>query len=130
MQPDQEELSQGDALNGPGFLADCEALLATEIFSSKWAVVVLFALSTGPKRPMELVAVSGGLSRKVLFDTLKRLQDYGLVSRAAHQGPVRRVEYGLTPLGLTLKKPIDAMTEWARHHGTAVMEARESPAAS
>jgi DNA-binding HxlR family transcriptional regulator len=118
------------ALNGPGFLADCEALVATEIFSSKWAVVVLFALLTGPKRPMELVALSGGLSRKVLFETLRRLHEYGLVSREAHGGSARRVDYTLTPLGLTLQGPIAAMTEWARRHGGAAMQAREAGAAS
>ena len=113
-------------MNGPGFLADCEALVATEIFSSKWAVVVLFALSSGPKRPMDLVAVSGGLSRKVLFQTLKRLQEYGLVSRLVLDGPARRVEYHLTSLGLTLRDPIDALTEWARQYGARAMQAREA----
>jgi DNA-binding HxlR family transcriptional regulator len=117
-------------MNGPGFLADCDALVATEIFSSKWAVVVLFALSTGPKRPMDLVSLSGGLSRKVLFETLKRLQEYGLVSREAHGGSARRVEYSLTSLGLTLRDPINALTEWARQHGGAAMQARESIMAS
>ncbi|MEU7641273.1 MULTISPECIES: winged helix-turn-helix transcriptional regulator [unclassified Streptomyces] len=109
--------------SGSVFLADCPARLAIEIIADKWAVVVLFALSRQPCRHGELVDLIGGISRKVLTQTLRRLQGYGLVDRHAEAG---KVEYVLTDLGRTLVQPIAVLTEWAHEHGGAVMEFQES----
>lgn len=106
---------------GGVFLADCPARLAIEIITNKWAVVVLFALSRKPCRHGELVDLIGGISRKVLTQTLRRLQGYGLVERRAYAEAPPRVEYALTGLGLTLVEPIAALTDWARSHGEAVV---------
>ncbi|MBI0380893.1 helix-turn-helix transcriptional regulator [Streptomyces albiflaviniger] len=78
-----------------------------------------------PRRHGELVDLIGGISRKVLTQTLRRLQGYGLVDRHAEGG---RVEYVLTDLGRTLVEPIAVLTEWAHVHGGAVVEFQESQA--
>ncbi|MET9612096.1 winged helix-turn-helix transcriptional regulator [Kitasatospora indigofera] len=106
---------------GSVFLADCPARLAVEIITDKWAVVVLFALSRGPCRHGELVGLVGGISRKVLTQTLRRLQGYGLVERRTYPEAPPRVEYSLTDLGLTLVEPIAVLTDWARSYGGAVV---------
>jgi DNA-binding HxlR family transcriptional regulator len=106
---------------GTVFLADCPARLAIEIIASKWAVVALFALSNGPLRHGELVELIGGVSRKVLTQTLRRLQDNGLVERRAYAEAPPRVEYSLTELGATLREPIAVLTEWARSNGEAIV---------
>ncbi|WP_328608963.1 helix-turn-helix transcriptional regulator [Amycolatopsis sp. NBC_00345] len=111
------------AYSGSVFLADCPARLAIEIIADKWAVVVLFALSRAPCRHGELVGLIGGISRKVLTQTLRRLQGYGLVDRHAAGG---KVEYALTGLGRTLVEPIGVLTEWAHVHGGAVVEFRDA----
>ncbi|MGW4895399.1 winged helix-turn-helix transcriptional regulator [Kitasatospora sp. NPDC004240] len=111
---------------GDVFLADCPARLAVDIITSKWAVVVLFALSREPRRHGELVDLIGGISRKVLTQTLRKLQGYGLVERRAYAEAPPRVEYGLTPLGLTLVEPIAALTDWARSYGEAVVDFQEA----
>ncbi|MGW5444404.1 winged helix-turn-helix transcriptional regulator [Streptomyces asiaticus] len=113
------------AYSGSVFLSDCPARLAIEIIADKWAVVVLFGLSREPRRHGELVDLIGGISRKVLTQTLRRLQGYGLVDRHAEGG---RVEYVLTDLGRTLVEPIAVLTEWAHVHGGAVVEFQESQA--
>jgi DNA-binding HxlR family transcriptional regulator len=110
---------------GNAFLADCPALLAIELLASKWAVVTLFALTEGPLRHGELVELSGGISRKVLTQTLRRLQDNGLVERRAYAEAPPRVEYGLTELGRTLEEPIRMLTAWARDHGETIADLQE-----
>ncbi|MFH8469165.1 winged helix-turn-helix transcriptional regulator [Streptomyces sp. NPDC017991] len=99
--------------------------MAIEIISSKWAVVTLFALTDGPLRHGELVELIGGVSRKVLTQTLRRLQDNGLIERRAYAEAPPRVEYGLTELGRTLEEPIRRLTEWARANGEAVVAFHE-----
>lgn len=110
---------------GTVFLADCPARTALEILSDKWAAVTLFALQDGPRRHGALVALIGGVSRKVLTQTLRRLQSVGLIEREVFAEAPPRVEYSLTALGHTLDEPIRMLTDWAREHGEAVLESRE-----
>ncbi|MFH7339325.1 helix-turn-helix domain-containing protein [Streptomyces hygroscopicus] len=111
-------------VNGATSLADCPTRLAVEIISDKWAVLALFGLSREPRRHGELVDLIGGVSRKVLTQTLRRLQRYGLVDRHA-EGP-RRVEYRLTDLGRTLVEPIEVLTDWAREYGGDIADFQEA----
>ncbi|MFD5918014.1 winged helix-turn-helix transcriptional regulator [Kitasatospora sp. NPDC058201] len=111
---------------GTVFLSDCPARLAVEVIAGKWAVVTLFALSDGPLRHGELVELIGGVSRKVLTQTLRRLQDHGLVERRTYAEAPPRVEYGLTELGRTLEEPIALLTEWARSNGEAIVAFHEA----
>lgn len=106
------------------FLADCPTRLAVEIISGKWSVLVLHALSKEPRRHGELVSLIGGVSRKVLTQTLRRLRDYGLVER--HSETPRHIEYRLTDLGQTLIDPIEGLTTWARDHGDAIVDFHEA----
>ncbi|WP_410662176.1 winged helix-turn-helix transcriptional regulator [Amycolatopsis sp. lyj-84] len=112
--------------SGDLFLADCPARLAVEVIADKWTVVVLAGLSEGPVRHGELVDLIGGISRKVLTQTLRRLEAHGLVRRHAYAEAPPRVEYELTPLGATLIDPIHILTEWARANGDAVLEALDA----
>lgn len=108
------------------FLADCRARLAFDLLSNTWNAVLLWALRDGPLRPVELRARIGGISSKVLTETLRRLQFNGLVERHPEPGAPPRVTYELTPLGKTLLGPIDAFGAWAFEHGDEVMAAQES----
>ncbi|QIS73451.1 helix-turn-helix transcriptional regulator [Streptomyces sp. DSM 40868] len=78
-----------------------------------------------PCRPGALRGRIGGISPKVLTETLRRLEFNGLVTRRAYGGAPPRVEYELTSLGRTLLGPIDAFGAWAFEHGDEVMAAQE-----
>jgi DNA-binding HxlR family transcriptional regulator len=91
-------------------------------------VLVLFGLSQQPRRHGELAGLIGGISRKVLTQTLRRLQQYGLVERQAETP--RRVEYRLTDLGRTLVEPIEVLTTWARDHGEAIADFQQTAEAA
>ncbi|MFJ4878978.1 winged helix-turn-helix transcriptional regulator [Streptomyces sp. NPDC088745] len=111
------------------FLADCRARLAFDLLSNTWNAVVLWALRDGPRRPVELRERIGGISSKVLTETLRRLQFNGLVDRQEHPGAPVRVEYRLTPLGRTLLGPIDAVGAWAFEYGDEVIAAQDAACA-
>ena len=113
---------------GPGdsFLADCPARLTVELLADKWTAVVLYGLREGPVRHGELIDLIGGISRKMLTQTLRRLESHGLIRRHAYPEVPPRVEYELTPLGATLIDPIHMLTEWARANGEAVLDALDT----
>ena len=95
-------------------LADCPARLAFDIVANTWNAVVIWALKDGPRRHAELRRRIGGISAKVLTETLRRLAEYGLVVPG----------YELTDLGRTLLVPIEAMGLWAHEHGEKVAVVR------
>ncbi|MFI6579419.1 winged helix-turn-helix transcriptional regulator [Nocardiopsis sp. NPDC050513] len=105
------------------FLADCQARLAFDLLSNTWNAVVVWALRAGPARPAELQKRIGGISSKVLTETLRRLQFNGLVDRHADAGT--RVEYALTDLGRSLLPPIETLGIWAFDHADQVMAAQD-----
>ncbi|KQX46130.1 MULTISPECIES: helix-turn-helix domain-containing protein [unclassified Streptomyces] len=119
-------------MTSDGYLADCRARLAFDLLANTWNSVVLWSLRGGPRRHGELRARIGGISSKVLTETLRRLEFNGLVERR-EAGVVDvpelrgapRVTYELTPLGRTLLGPIDAFGAWAFEHGDEVMAAQE-----
>jgi DNA-binding HxlR family transcriptional regulator len=110
---------------GNVFLADCPARLAVEIIADKWAVVVLYGLAGQPRRHGELAGLIGGISKKVLTHTLRRLESSGLVTRQAYAAAPPRVEYELTELGRTLIDPIRTLTRWAEANGEAILDAQD-----
>ena len=111
---------------GNVFLADCPARLAVEVIADKWAVVALWGLHEGPQRHSDLITLIGGISKKMLTQTLRRLQANGLVTRHDHGGVPPRVEYELTELGRTLMDPIRMLTEWAEQNGDAILAAQDA----
>ncbi|MFG2377083.1 winged helix-turn-helix transcriptional regulator [Streptomyces sp. NPDC048504] len=108
-------------------VADCRLRAATDLFAHTWDPVVLAALRLGPHRRRELRAVIGGVSDKVLTDSLHRLLAGGLIERHAHAEAPPRVDYALTELGQSLVEgPMTALGRWAIEHGDELLEAQES----
>jgi DNA-binding HxlR family transcriptional regulator len=94
------------------FLADCPARATLELISDTWSVVVLVGLAHGPRRYSYLLDRAGGISKKMLTSTLRKLARSGLVKRP----PVRGGDYALTVLGESLMGPLTALTAWAEQH--------------
>jgi DNA-binding HxlR family transcriptional regulator len=108
-------------------VADCRIRAVTDLFAHAWDPVVLAALQTGPRRRRELRAAIGGISDKVLTETLHRLLANGLVSRRAHAEAPPRVEYSLTSLGESLVDgPMRALGDWALEYGDKLLDAQEA----
>lgn len=108
-------------------VADCRLRAATDLFAHTWDPVVLAALRVGPRRRRELRAAIGGISDKVLTDSLHRLLAGGLIERHAHAEAPPRVDYALTGLGQSLVEgPMAALGRWAIEYGEELLEAQDS----
>ncbi|WP_229841653.1 winged helix-turn-helix transcriptional regulator [Streptomyces brasiliensis] len=92
----------------------------------KWSILVLGELGEhGASRFTQLRKRLSGVSEKMLTQTLRALERDGLVLRTVYPAVPVRVEYELTPLGETLRKPLKALTEWSLGHTEDVLAARE-----
>jgi DNA-binding HxlR family transcriptional regulator len=117
-----------DAVDTDVFLADCPARTTLDLIAGTWSVVVVFALREGPLRYGELLERIGGISKKVLTQTLRRLEGSGLVRRRAIPSAPPGAEYALTGLGESLLEPVTVLARWAEQHGEQVVAAAEGPA--
>lgn len=110
------------------FVADCRVRLATDLFAHTWNPVVLAALREGPRRRKELRDAIGGISDKVLTETLRRLERSGLVLRSAYAEAPPRVDYALTELGESLVEgPIAALGRWTVERGDELLAHLSNP---
>lgn len=107
------------------FDADCQARLGFDVISHRWNAVVIWTLREGPRRPGWLRESIGGISPKVLTETLRRLERDGLVERRSYAEAPPRVEYGLTEVGRSLLTPLEAVGEWAFAHADAILAAQD-----
>jgi DNA-binding HxlR family transcriptional regulator len=106
------------------FSARCPSRTALDLIAHTWAVLVASSLVDGPKRHSRLRTHIGGISKKALTQTLRELERSGLVERRVFPEVPPRVEYSLTPLGLSLRGPVTALTAWAEANAGPVVEAR------
>lgn len=95
----------------------CTTRQALERLGSKWRVLVVYALLAGPQRTTQLRRRLPGVSQKVLTQTLRGMEEDGMVKRVVvkEEAP-QHVEYGLTELGHTLREPLAAICDWATAH--------------
>ena len=89
---------------------------ALALIADKWAVLVITTLADGTRRYNELRRELDGVSQKMLTQTLRDLECNGLVERTVYPDAPPRVEYGLTPLGLTLVEALAVLRDWAEEH--------------
>lgn len=107
----------------------CGTRRVLDLLADKWTVLLVAALTHGPRRNGELQRQLQGISAKVLAESLRRLEQDGMVTRAAYPEVPPRVEYELTPLGRTLVEPLTALCRWAAAHLEEVESARARYAA-
>jgi DNA-binding HxlR family transcriptional regulator len=97
------------------------------LIADTWSVVVIYGLDERPHRYSELLERIGGISKKMLTQTLRKLERNGLVQRRRIAGAPPGVEYRLTELGATLSEPVRALSRWAEQHTDALLDAQALP---
>ncbi|ALU95579.1 MULTISPECIES: winged helix-turn-helix transcriptional regulator [Streptomyces] len=120
-------VSEGRAARGIGDIKQpmCPSRLILEHVTSRWGVLVLVALLERSYRFSELRREVGGVSEKMLAQTLQTLERDGFVHRDAKPVIPPRVDYSLTPLGIGAAEQVSALGRWIERQVDAVQAARE-----
>jgi DNA-binding HxlR family transcriptional regulator len=101
-----------DWQRGNVMAADCPSRPILQHLTSRWGTLVMVALATHPHRFAELRRAVGGVSERMLSQTLKDLEADGFVLRTAHQVVPPHVDYELTGLGREAAKHVVALVGW------------------
>jgi len=102
----------------------CPTRMVLDRIADKWTVLVVGALEDKTKRFGELRREIGGVSQKMLTQTLRGLERDGLVARMVYASVPPKVEYSLTELGCTLVRILEAIREWSKENIEDVLKSR------
>ena len=94
----------------------CGSRKVLDRIADKWTALVIQILARGTMRYAALQREIGGISQKMLTQTLRSLERDGLVQRTVHPVVPPKVEYSLTRLGRTLIEPLHALCRWSEKH--------------
>lgn len=102
----------------------CPTRIVLDRIADKWSVLIVGSLVNKTKRFGELRREIGGVSQKMLTQTLRGLERDGIVARVVYASVPPKVEYSLTVLGGTLVHILDPIRTWSEHHIEDVLKAR------
>lgn len=116
-----DRLARGDLM-----VADCPSREVLKHVTSRWGVLVLIALEQRMHRFSELRRAIGGVSERMLAQTLQWLEADGLVARKAFEVVPPHVEYRLTPLGRECAEKVRLLADWIESNLPRIQEAASS----
>ncbi|MDE7206271.1 MAG: helix-turn-helix transcriptional regulator [Lachnospiraceae bacterium] len=93
-------------------LPECPVATTVSIIGSKWKLLIIRNLLVRPWRFNELKKDLDGISQKVLTDSLRAMEEDGIITRTVYPEVPPRVEYALSELGESMRPILDAMQEW------------------
>lgn len=103
----------------------CEEIGSTlALVGDKWSMMIVIYLATGPCRFNQLKRQIGGITQRMLTLTLRKLERQGLVTRTVHPTIPPQVEYALTPLGQSLREPVQILGQWVLEHQDELQRSR------
>jgi len=111
------------------YVTDCPSRSVLDHVTSRWGLLVLLVLLDGKHRFSELARRIGGVSEKMLAQTLQALEADGMLLRTVYPTIPPKVEYSLTPLGGEAALHIKTLTDWVEDHISEVLEVRAQRAA-
>jgi DNA-binding HxlR family transcriptional regulator len=98
------------------YSAQCPCRGMLDLLANKWSALAIGALEDGPQRFGALQRLLQGVSPKVLTQTLRRLEDTGLVDRVVYPAVPLHVEYSLTALGHSAAVPLRFLRTWVEEN--------------
>ena len=104
----------------------CPSRVVLEHLTSRWGILAIIVLSDGTHRFSELRRTIGGVSEKMLAQTLRALEGDGFVVRTSYPEIPPRVEYSLSPTGREVAPHLEALTGWIERSMPRIEHARAS----
>lgn len=90
----------------------CPVAITVQMIGSKWKLLIIRNLLARPWRFNELKKNLEGISQKVLTDSLRSMEDDGIITRTVYPEVPPRVEYALSELGESMRPILDSMEAW------------------
>ena len=103
----------------------CPSRNVLEAISDKWSILVINRLSLKTCRFGELRREVGGISQKMLMQTVQKLERYGFISRKEYPVLPMKVEYSITPLGEELSNIVAMLTSWTEANMNEIIQAEK-----
>lgn len=103
----------------------CPSREVLQHITSRWGILVLIALESGTLRFSQLRRKIGGVSERMLAQTLQCLEGDGLLDRIAYDVVPPHVEYNLTPLGREAAERVRILADWIEDNMPRISQARE-----
>jgi DNA-binding HxlR family transcriptional regulator len=122
--PAEGQRAAGESAARDAVLDSCPVSEVIDHVAGKWSVGIIVAAATGPIRFTELERAVGGISRRMLTLTLRKLERDGLLHRTVYPTVPPKVEYALTDAARELHGWLLGLTEWAGQHATTIAAAR------
>src|SRR4051794_11139921 len=107
------------------FSAVCPSRRVLTVLAEKWTLLVVSQLARGPMRTAEIRRSVDGVSEKMLIQTLRKLEAFGLVSRKSYPELPPRVEYRLTTLGRSLSRLAGLFGRWVERNARSLLQAEQ-----
>lgn len=106
------------------YAADCPTRSILDTVTSRWGFLLLVLLLDGTYRFSELAYLIGGISEKMLAQTLRALENDGFVLRTVYATKPLKVEYSLTPLGRQLAERMKSLAVFVEANVSKVLSSR------
>ena len=115
--------------DGNLFAEQCPSREVLKHVTSRWGVLILVALRDGTHRFSDLRRKMGGVSEKMLAQSLQALEQDGFINRVSYPVVPPHVEYSLTQLGEQVSDKVAALADWIELNLPQVLAQREERAA-
>lgn len=99
-----------------GEMPTCPVATTVQLIGSKWKLLIMRNLLKRPWRFNELRRDLDGISQKVLTDSLRSMEEDGIITRTVYPEVPPRVEYALSDLGESMRPIIQAMEQWGTEY--------------
>lgn len=97
-------------------LPECPVATTVTLIGSKWKLLIIRNLLERPWRFNELKKDLDGISQKVLTDSLRSMEEDGIITRTVYPEVPPRVEYALSDVGESMRPILTAMQEWGTNY--------------
>lgn len=103
-------------------LPDCPVATTVQLIGNKWKLLIIRNLLNRPWRFNELKKNLDGISQKVLTDSLRSMEEDGIITRTVYPEVPPRVEYALSELGETMRPILSSMEQWGANYKASLAQ--------